>query len=128
MAKILDIHYMSDFDSPLYGVTGFLSVGSLVIAYLIPDFVVMISFAVAARDGCGCNKTDVPPTTVAIDVERKDLRLPTPTAPDVADSLPIDNEKAATLELQRRNRTNDRGLDMVGICWYSFGMILMSGQ
>lgn len=103
----------ADFDSPLYGAVGFLSVASFVIAYLIPDFVVIISFAVAARDICGCIKTDVPPTTVAIDVERKDLRLPTPTAPDGADSL-IDSENATTSELKRRKRTNDRTFDMVG--------------
>ncbi len=83
------------------------------IAYLIPDFVVMISLAVTARDGCGCNKTEVPPTMVAIDVERKDLRLPTPTALDEADSLPIVNENAAASALKRRNRTNDRNIDMV---------------
>lgn len=35
-------------DSPLYGVTGFLSEDSLVTAYLIPDGVVIISLAVAA--------------------------------------------------------------------------------
>ena len=87
----------------MYGATGFLSVGSFVIAYLIPDFVVIISLAVAARDCCGCNKTDVPPTTVAIEVERKDLRL---------DSFPFEIENAAASLLKMRKRTNARVFDM----------------
>lgn len=37
--------------SPLNGATGFLSDDSLVTAYLIPDGVVIISFAVAAYEG-----------------------------------------------------------------------------
>ena len=113
LLRFTSFNRCADFNSPLYGATGFLSDDSFVIAYLIPDFVVMISLAVAAWDGCGCNTTDVPPTMVAIDVERKDLLLPTPAAPDEANSLPIQSENAATLEQLRVNRTKDRIFDMV---------------
>jgi len=75
-----------------------------VTAYLTPDGNVMISGA--ANDGWACDKTDAPPTTVAIDVERKDLRLPDASDVEAAfDSPPLDSENAATSVLHRRKMT-----------------------
>jgi hypothetical protein len=67
--------------SPLYGTTAFLlSAGSLVIAYLIPVGVVIISLTVAAAaalDGCALEvRIDVTPTTVAQEEVVNDRRLP----------------------------------------------------
>ena len=92
--------------SPFRGAAGFLSVGSCVTAYLTPAGVVMISLAVTARDGCGCEKMDVPPTTaVATDFDRKLRLLPKMSDAAALDSLPIDNENAAALGQQSKKRT-----------------------
>ena len=101
----------ASFVSPFSGAVGFLSVGSFVTAYLIPDGNVMISLAVAAWDGCGRDRTDVPPMTAAKEVDRNARRLST-AAPDAAafDSPPADseNENDATPALPRRKRTAAR--------------------
>lgn len=72
--------FCSKYHSPLYGTTAFLlSDGSLVIAYLIPVGVVIISLTVAAAaalDGCALEvRIDATPTTVAQE-EVNDRRLP----------------------------------------------------
>ncbi len=99
-------------------------------AYLIPDGVVIISLAVAAKDGCGCDKMDVPPTMVATEVDRNARRLPTAADLVEMDSLPIDKEKALTLEpvamaAAARKRTDF----MMGLClvFGLFRFVLCSG-
>lgn len=67
---------------------------------------VIISLAVAANDGCGCNKIDVPPTTAANEVARKDLLSDDDDT--TFDSLLGCNENAAELELHRRKMTDAR--------------------
>ena len=63
---------------------------------------------------------DVPPMTPAQAVETKDLRLPTRPNWAAFDSLLIDKENAAVLELERTRTINERNLAMVV---YYFGEV-----
>lgn len=84
---------------------GFLFPDSLVTAYLMPDGVVIISLAVAANDGWGCDTSpasDVPPTTVAIDVDKNSRRPSTVESLTTEVFPPLGRENAAVPELQRR--------------------------